>query len=101
MDMAYIFCGALTDLLVGLTDVGGAALMTSLLILFFHVNPLVAVCTGLWFASLTKMAGLLIHQRQAKVDWSLVRCHSAGGSDFTLPGRLRNTFIRPYGEWFK
>ena len=73
MDMAYILCGALTGLLVGLTGVGGGALMTPLLILFFHIDPLVAVSTDLWFASLTKMVGLLIHQRHAQVDWSVVR----------------------------
>jgi uncharacterized membrane protein YfcA len=73
MDMAYILCGALTGLLVGLTGVGGGALMTPLLILFFHIDPLVAVSTDLWFASLNKIVGLLIHQRHAQVDWSVVR----------------------------
>ena len=73
MDQAYILCGALTGLLVGLTGVGGGALMTPLLILFFQIDPLVAVSTDLWFASLTKMAGLLIHQRHSQVDWTVVR----------------------------
>lgn len=73
LDQAYILCGALTGLLVGLTGVGGGALMTPLLILFFQIDPLVAVSTDLWFASLTKMAGLLIHQRHSQVDWTVVR----------------------------
>jgi len=73
MDLAYVLCGALTGLLIGLTGVGGGALMTPLLILFFQVDPLVALSTDLWLASLTKMAGLLIHQRHAQVDWGVVR----------------------------
>jgi uncharacterized membrane protein YfcA len=84
MEIEYILCGALTGLLVGLTGVGGGALMTPLLILFFHVDPLVAVSTDLWFASLTKMAGLLIHQRHAQVDWNVVRRLLLGSLPVTI-----------------
>jgi uncharacterized membrane protein YfcA len=84
MEIEYIFCGALTGLLVGLTGVGGGALMTPLLILFFHVDPLVAVSTDLWFASLTKLAGLLIHQRHAQVDWNVVRRLLLGSLPVTI-----------------
>jgi len=72
MDLAYILSGAMAGFLVGLTGIGGGALMTPILILFFQIDPLVAVATDLWFASITKMAGLLIHQRHAQVDWTVV-----------------------------
>ena len=43
--------------LVGLTGVGGGALMTPLLISSFGVSPQVAVGTDLLYASITKTAG--------------------------------------------
>ena len=53
MDLMLIVAGASTGLIVGLTGVGGGALMTPLLLLFFGVAPLTAVGTDLWFAALT------------------------------------------------
>ena len=49
-----IIAGAATGLIGGLTGVGGGALMTPLLLLFFGVAPLAAVGTDLWFAAITK-----------------------------------------------
>jgi uncharacterized membrane protein YfcA len=43
--------GPLTGFVVGLTGVGGGALMTPILLLFFGVSPVTAVATDLWFAS--------------------------------------------------
>ena len=51
MDVMLIVAGALTGLVVGLTGLGGGALMTPLLLLFFGVAPLTAVGTDLWFAA--------------------------------------------------
>ena len=45
MDGMLISAGAFTGLLVGLTGVGGGALMTPLLLLVFGVAPLAAVGT--------------------------------------------------------
>ena len=53
MDAMLIAAGSLTGLLVGLTGVGGGALMTPLLLLVFGVAPMVAVGTDLRFAALT------------------------------------------------
>jgi hypothetical protein len=65
--------GALTGLIVGLTGVGGGALMTPILLLFFGVAPLTAVGTDLWFAAITKMAITSVHQRERLIDWQIVR----------------------------
>lgn len=65
--------GALTGFIVGLTGVGGGALMTPLLLLFFGTAPLAAVGTDLWFAALTKVAIAGIHQRKGLIDWPIVR----------------------------
>lgn len=65
--------GAATGLLVGLTGVGGGALMTPLLLLLFGVAPLTAVGTDLWFAAGTKMFASRIHHGHGLIDWSVVR----------------------------
>ena len=51
IDNAYTVAGALTGFVVGLTGVGGGALMTPILLLFFGVSPVTAVASDLWFAA--------------------------------------------------
>src|SRR6187399_111726 len=58
--------------LVGLTGVGGGALMTPLLISSFGVSPQVAVGTDLLYASITKTAGSWRHHLSDHVDWPIV-----------------------------
>src|SRR3972149_2033044 len=64
--------GFAVGLLVGLTGVGGGALMTPLLISSFGVPPQVAVGTDLLYASITKTAGSWRHHVAAHVDWPVV-----------------------------
>jgi len=73
MEFAFSLAGAFVGLLIGLTGVGGGAIMTPLLILVFGVNPLVAVGTDLWFAAATKSVGGLMHARHGSPDWQVVR----------------------------
>ncbi|MBN1929154.1 MAG: sulfite exporter TauE/SafE family protein [Chlorobiaceae bacterium] len=73
IDFSYTIAGMFTGLFIGLTGVGGGALMTPLLILFFGVSPTTAIATDLWFAAITKIAGASIHHRAGKVDWQVVR----------------------------
>ena len=68
-----VAAGALTGLIVGLTGVGGGALMTPLLLLFFGVAPTTAVGTDLWFAALTKTAATRVHYGRGLIDWQVVR----------------------------
>lgn len=73
IDAAYATAGALTGLVVGLTGVGGGALMTPILLLFFGVSPTTAIATDLWFAVITKLVGVAIHGQAGQVDWRVVR----------------------------
>lgn len=73
VDGAYVAAGALTGLVVGLTGVGGGALMTPLLLLVFGVAPTTAIATDLWFAAITKVAAARIHNGAGQVDWQVVR----------------------------
>ena len=58
--------------LVGLTGVGGGALMTPLLISTFGVAPATAVGTDLLYASVTKTVGGWRHHVAENVDWLIV-----------------------------
>lgn len=82
MDLMYPVAGALTGFVVGLTGVGGGALMTPMLLLMFGVAPTAAVATDLWFATFTKITAMLIHHREQQVEWAVVRRLWAG----SLPG---------------
>lgn len=87
MEISLIAAGALTGFLVGLTGVGGGALMTPLLLLVFGVAPMAAVGTDLWFAALTKLFATRVHHGHGLIDWPVVRrlwCGSLGASAATL-----------------
>lgn len=73
MDVMLIAAGAMTGLPVGLTGVGGGALMTPLLLLVFDVAPLAAVGTDLWFAAITKLFAARMHHDHGLIDWPVVR----------------------------
>lgn len=73
MDGMLVTAGAFTGLLVGLTGVGGGALMTPLLLLVFGVAPMAAVGTDLWFAALTKLFATRVHHGHGLIDWPVVK----------------------------
>lgn len=73
IDVLQVAAGALTGFVVGMTGVGGGALMTPILLLGFGTAPLIAVGTDLWFAAITKLAVSGLHARQRVIDWPVVR----------------------------
>jgi uncharacterized protein len=73
IDIYQVLAGSLTGLLVGLTGVGGGALMTPLLLIVFGVAPLTAVGTDLWFAAITKLFASHVHHKSDLVDWGVLR----------------------------
>lgn len=68
-----IFAGFGVGVLVGLTGVGGGALMTPLLVLFFGYAPSIAVATDLFFAAITKACGVAVHYRTGTIDTVVLR----------------------------
>jgi uncharacterized protein len=68
MDFPLVLLSFGVGVLIGLTSVGGAALMTPVLILLLGVRPVVAVGTDLAYTSITKMAGAWAHWRQGTAD---------------------------------
>lgn len=73
IDASLALAGALTGFAVGLTGVGGGALLTPILLLIFGVAPHTAIATDLWFAAITKMIGARVHQANQQVDWQVVK----------------------------
>lgn len=73
IDAAFAAAGALTGFVVGLTGVGGGALMTPILLIFFGVSPTTAIATDLWFAAITKLVGARVHHTSGNVDWQVAK----------------------------
>lgn len=72
IDPLYVLSGILVGGLVGMTGVGGGALMTPILILLFGIHPATAVGTDLLYASITKASGSVVHGYNRTVDWRVV-----------------------------
>ena len=67
MSLATIAAGFAIGLLIGLTGIGGGALMTPFLLLALHLDPIHAIGTDLAFAFVAKSASALQHRRQKTV----------------------------------
>jgi uncharacterized membrane protein YfcA len=84
MDTVLMALGFLVGILVGLTGVGGGALLTPLLVLVVGVRPSVAIGTDLAFAALSKLAGAGVHLRSGTGNLGLVLRLAVG----SVPGAL-------------
>lgn len=65
-------------IVVGLTGMGGGALMTPVLVLFFDVLPLTAVSSDLVASAIMKPVGSVVHLRRGTVHLGLVKWLCAG-----------------------
>jgi uncharacterized protein len=68
VDASATLSGLFVGLLVGFTGVGGGSVMAPLMILILGVAPVTAVATDLWFASLTKAVGAIIHRQRGNTN---------------------------------
>jgi uncharacterized membrane protein YfcA len=81
-----ILIGLVVGTTVGLTGVGGAAIMTPLLVLVLKVNPLVAVGSDLLYSVPTKLYGAYLHNRQGTVNWRITIALLTGGIPAAIVG---------------
>ncbi|HJV72572.1 sulfite exporter TauE/SafE family protein [Ideonella sp.] len=86
--------GLLVGTVVGITGVGGGALMTPILVLMFGIAPQTAVGTDLLYASITKMFGVAVHHNHGTVDWGIVRRLAMG----SLPAAAATLAWMHYGD---
>ncbi|MFI0351483.1 sulfite exporter TauE/SafE family protein [Actinomadura sp. 9N407] len=71
-DWAMALGSFLVAIVVGLTGMGGGALMTPMLVTFFGVSPLAAVSSDLVAAAVMKPVGSAVHYRQGTINMRLV-----------------------------
>jgi uncharacterized membrane protein YfcA len=72
-DAGVAAAGLVAGFVVGLTGMGGGALMTPLLVLVFGVQPLAAVSSDLVASVIMKPVGASVHLRRGTVHGELVR----------------------------
>jgi uncharacterized membrane protein YfcA len=73
MDWTLVLGALIVGIAVGLTGMGGGALMTPMLVLFFGVSPLAAVSSDLAASAIMKPVGAAVHFRNGTVRMDLVR----------------------------
>ena len=73
---------------VGLTGMGGGALMTPILLIFFGINPTAAVSSDLVAAMVMKPVGGGVHVRRGTVRWELVKWLCLGSIPAAFAGVL-------------
>lgn len=83
-DFGFSVAGLFVGIAVGATGVGGGSLMTPILIMFYGINPAIAVGTDLLYASASKSFGVLLHGRNGSLDWRIVRWMALGSVPATL-----------------
>lgn len=98
MDLRVSVVGLGVGLLVGLTGMGGGAVMTPVLILLGWARPTVAVGTDLLWGTLTKAVGAFVHYRQGTVDFKIVRRLALGSIPGALAGLVLLAYLRNRGE---
>ncbi len=89
IDFALSLGGLIAGIMVGLTGMGGAALVTPMLVLVFGINPAAAVSSDVVASAFMKPVGAIVHIRAKTVHWGLVGWLSAG----SIPGVLLGTLI--------
>ncbi len=82
-------------IVVGLTGMGGGALMTPVLVLFFGIPPLTAVSSDLVAAAVMKPVGSWVHLRRGTVNLDLVKWLCVGSIPSAFAGVF---FIKLLGE---
>ena len=75
-------------IVVGLTGMGGGALMTPVLVLFFNTPPLTAVSSDLVASAIMKPVGSFVHLRRGTVHLGLVKWLCVGSIPAAFGGVL-------------
>ena len=91
--------GLMVGFLVGLTGMGGGALMTPVLIFIFGFEPTMAIGTDVAYAAVTKIAGSWKHWRQGSVDIPLALWLALGSIPASLMGVAAVAYAKAtYGD---
>jgi uncharacterized membrane protein YfcA len=94
-DPLVSLAGLIVGFAVGLTGMGGGALMTPVLVLLFHVQPLAAVSSDLVASLIMKPVGAAVHASRRTVYWPLAVWLAVGSIPSAFFGVL---FLRLIGH---
>jgi uncharacterized protein len=86
---ALALAGLIVGFTVGLTGMGGGALMTPILVLFFGITPSTAVSSDLLASLVMKPIGGTVHSKKGTINWALVRWLVTG----SVPSAFAGVFI--------
>ena len=89
MVWSLALAGMVVGGVVGLTGMGGGALMTPMLVVFFHVEPLAAVSSDLVASLFMKPVGAAVHMRRGTVNFQLVKWLCIG----SVPAAFAGVFV--------
>jgi uncharacterized membrane protein YfcA len=95
LDWTLALAGLVVGVTVGLTGMGGGALMTPILVLLFKVHPLAAVSSDLVAAFVMKPVGAGVHLRRGTVNLRLVGLLCIGSVPAAFAGVL---LLRALGD---
>jgi uncharacterized membrane protein YfcA len=88
LDLYKTLAGLIVGFVIGLTGMGGGALMTPVLVLLFGVNPGSAVSADVVTSLVLKPFGGGVHVRRRTVNWRLVR--------WLMIGSIPSAFLGAY-----
>jgi uncharacterized membrane protein YfcA len=88
IDLTIALAGLVVGFTVGLTGMGGGALMTPILVIFFKVDPLTAVSSDLVASFIMKPIGAGVHLKRGTVNMKLVRWLVVGSIPSAFAGVL-------------
>ncbi|WP_166849853.1 sulfite exporter TauE/SafE family protein [Isoptericola sp. BMS4] len=97
IDLLLILGGLAVGFVVGLTGMGGGALMTPMLIFVFGIPPLTAVSSDVVASFFMKPAGAIVHLRRRTVNLQLVLWLCVGSVPAAFAGALIIQSL-PFGE---
>src|SRR5207253_7390352 len=86
LDLYKTAAGLIVGFVIGLTGMGGGALMTPVLVLVFGVNPGTAVSADVVTSLVLKPFGGGVHIWHGTVNWRLVRWLMAGSMPAAFGG---------------
>jgi uncharacterized membrane protein YfcA len=89
LDLWKALAGAIVGFTVGLTGMGGGALMTPILVLIFGIDPGTAVSSDLLASLIMKPVGATVHFRRGTVNWSMARWLALG----SVPAAFAGVFV--------
>ena len=81
--------GAIVGFIVGMTGMGGGALMTPILVILFGITPSAAVSSDLLASLVMRPVGGAVHLRRGTVNWTMVKWLCIG----SVPAAFSGVFI--------